>query len=375
LSEIQEREKSPWEPDLSAPKKRPKPDIAYLKSKRKWYNSGKKLRKLIQYGFFITTVIIGVQFVLWYKYYESGGKLIKVARPAGVEGFLPLSGLISLKYWALTGIINDIHPAAMFVLLGIVAMSLVFKKSFCGYICPVGLISEWLWKLGRKLFGKKAVAPWGWRVPKFIDYPLRSLKYILLLFFLNAILLVMTEPVLKAFIDSPYNKVADAKMLLFFTDISQFALGVIILLAIASLFISNFWCRYLCPYGALVGVVSFLSPVKIRRNLSTCTDCGACSKVCPSAIKVDKEKLVRSDECIGCLECVAACPVKNTLYPEIGIIKKRISPRVFAIGALFIFLLFYIGARMGGYWDNNISDEEYMFHIGKMGQQEYTHPR
>ena len=91
-----------------------KPDTEYLKSKRKWYNSGKKIRKLIQYGFFITTVLIGIQFTLWYKYYESGGKLIKVSRPAGVEGFLTLSGLISPKYWALTGIINDIHPAAMF---------------------------------------------------------------------------------------------------------------------------------------------------------------------------------------------------------------------------------------------------------------------
>jgi polyferredoxin len=352
-----------------------KPDTEFLKKRRKWYNSGKKLRKLIQYGFFITTVLIGIQFTLWYKYFESGGKLIKVSRPAGVEGFLPLSGLISLKYWALTGIINDIHPAAMFLFVAFIVMSLVFKKSFCGFICPVGLISEWLWKLSRKIFGRKASAPWGWRVPKFIDYPLRSLKYLLLIFFLNAILMVMTEPVLKAFIDSPYNKVADAKMLLFFADISQFALGIIILLAVASLFIANFWCRYLCPYGALVGVISFLSPVKIRRNISTCTDCGACAKVCPSAIQVDKENLVRSDECIGCLECVAACPVKDTLYPEIGIIKKRISPRAFALGALLIFCLFYFGARITGNWQSNISDEEYMFHIQKMDQLDYTHPR
>jgi len=356
-------------------KKTTRPDTEFLKKRKIWYNSGKKIRKLVQYGFFITTILIGLQFTLWYKYYESGGKLIKVSRPAGVEGFLPLSGLIGLKYWFLTGIVNDIHPASMFLLLAFIMMSLVFKKSFCGFVCPVGLISEWLWKLSRKVFGRKAASPWGWRVPKLIDYPLRSLKYILLLFFVNAILVVMTEPVLKAFIESPYNKVADVKMLLFFADISQFALGVIILLAVFSLFISNFWCRYLCPYGALVGLVSFLSPVKIRRNIPTCTDCGACAKVCPSAIKVDKEKLVRSDECIGCLECVAVCPVENTLYPEIGIIKKKISPRAFAVGALLIFFAFYFGARIAGKWDNNVSSEEYMFHIQRMDQPEYTHPR
>ena len=44
-------------------------DRAWLKNSRKWYNSGKKLRRLIQYGFFLTSIVIGVQFVIWYKYY------------------------------------------------------------------------------------------------------------------------------------------------------------------------------------------------------------------------------------------------------------------------------------------------------------------
>jgi hypothetical protein len=72
---------------------------------------------------------------------------------------------------------------------------------------------------------------------------------------------------------------------------------------------------------------------------------------------------------------VAACPVKDTLYPEIGIAKKKISARTFALGALLIFFAFYFGARLTGNWHSNISDEEYMFHIQRMDQQEYTHPR
>ncbi len=345
-----------------------------VKGWRSWLVYGHKLRKIIQYGFFLTVIWIGVQFYLWYKFYQTGGKLFSVSRPAGVEGFLPISALINLKYWILTGIFTMVHPSALVIFLAIISMSLIFKKSFCGFVCPVGLISEWFWKLSHKLFGKKASAPWGWRLPKWIDYPLRSIKYLLLAFFVNAILLLMSSSALESFINSPYNKVADVKMLLFFTDMSGFALGVILLLAVVSLFIANFWCRYLCPYGALLGLVSFLSPVKIRRNIPTCTDCLACTKVCPAMIQVHKETIVRSDECMGCLACVDICPVEKTLEPVIAGIRKPISGRTFAIGAVAIFLAFYIAAIATGHWQNNISQSEYIYHIGNMNNMDYGHP-
>jgi len=335
---------------------------------------GYKLRKIIQYGFFLTVLWIGIEFYLWYRHFITGGRSMEVSRPPGVEGFLPLSALINIKYWITSGIFNDIHPSSTVILLAVLLGSLIFKKSFCGFICPVGLISEWIWKLSRKVFGSKASAPWGWRVPKWIDYPLRSLKYLLLAFFVNAILIQMDSSDLGAFINSSYNKVTDIKMLLFFTEMSQFTFGVIMLLVVASLFIANFWCRYLCPYGALLGALGFLSPVKIRRNLPTCTDCVACTRVCPAMIKVHKEKVVRSDECMGCLACVDACPVENTLEPVLVGVKKPISGRTFAIGVVAIFLAFYVAALATGHWQNNISKDEYLYHIGNMNSMEYSHP-
>lgn len=348
--------------------------IRRIRGWKSYFTYGHKLRKLIQYGFLISIFWIGIQFYLWYRYYLSGGASPYFSRPPGVEGFLPLSGLINLKYWMLTGVISDIHPSSLFILLAAFVTSLIFKKSFCAFICPVGLISEWLWKLSRKVFGKKASAPWGWRVPKWIDYPLRSLKYILLGFFVYVILIKMDISALRAFIDSPYNKVADIKMLLFFMDMSRLTLGVLILLAVASLFVTNLWCRYLCPYGGLLGLLSFLSPVKIRRNIRTCTDCLACTRVCPAMIKVHKEKIVRSDECIGCLECVGVCPVEKTLEPVVAGFKKPISGRAFAIGVVGIFVAFYIAALVTGHWRNNISREEYLYRIERMDSVEYGHP-
>ena len=341
-------------------------------SKSVWRN-GYRMRKAIQYGFLAVSLLIGVQFYFWYRFYTAGG--VEVSRPPGVEAFLPLSALISLKYWLTTGIFNKIHPAALVILLAVLAMSLIFKKSFCSFICPVGLISEWFWKLGRKVFGRSFIAPFGWRPPNWLDYPLRSIKYLLLAFFVNAILLSMDAPALGAFIDSPYNKIADIKMLLFFIELSGFALGVILLLMVVSLFISNFWCRYLCPYGALLGIVSFLSLVKIRRVKETCTDCMACTRVCPAMIAVHKAGRVRSDECTGCLECVKTCPVRDTLYPEVAFIKKKVTTRMYALIVLGVFALFYAGARITGNWSNNISKAEYRHHIENMGNFEYNHIR
>jgi polyferredoxin len=100
------------------------------------------------------------------------------------------------------------------------------------------------------------------------------------------------------------------RMLNFFRYISGTAAWVVLGLVLASLFVQNFWCRYLCPYGGFLGLVSLRSPMQITRNASTCIDCAKCAKACPSALPVDKLVQVRSVECTGCLECVAVCPAK-----------------------------------------------------------------
>ncbi|MBX7064961.1 MAG: hypothetical protein K1X37_09610, partial [Saprospiraceae bacterium] len=83
-----------------------------------------------------------------------------------------------------------------------------------------------------KIFFKKKFI-----LPKFIDIPLRSLKYLLLAFFIYAIFILMSGEAVWAFLDSPYNLTADIKMYLFFADISGFALTVLIILFVLSIFI------------------------------------------------------------------------------------------------------------------------------------------
>jgi polyferredoxin len=170
----------------------------------------------------------------------------------------------------------------------------------------------------------------------------------------------MSDVALKSFLDSDYNLISDVKMYYFFANISRFSLIVIAALFILSIFIRNFWCRFLCPYGALLGIISFLSPHKIKRNKVSCIDCGLCAKACPAFIKVDKVTTVVSDECSTCLSCVDACPVADTLELKLLVTKKSVNKKYAAAVIVLIFIVITGTAKLGGFWQNNISKEQHL---------------
>ena len=311
------------------------------------------------------------------KWGVSGGTESYFERPPGAEGFLPISALMGLLHWLYSGAINTIHPAGTIILAAIIALSITMKKAFCSWMCPIGTLSESLWMLGQKLF-KRNFAVWKW-----LDYPLRSLKYILLFFFVYAIAAMSVQD-LELFINSPYNKVADIKMYLFFAEISQFALWTIIGLMIFSVFIKNFWCRFLCPYGALLGIAGLMSPFRITRIKESCIDCELCTKVCPSNIKVhlighsnqnSPVGQVWSDECTSCLRCVEECPVKETLVLRNKRISASVSPWVFGSLVVGVFIAVTGLGILTGHWKNSLSKDEYQFRFQKLDSPLYNHAR
>ena len=323
-------------------------------------------RLTIQLVFVALCGWIGIEFHCFMQWGLSGGSAPFADRPPGVEGFLPISALISAKHTLATGTINQVHPAALFILLAILLVSIAVKKAFCSYLCPVGTLSEYLWRFGRLVYRKNLL------VPHWLDYPLRSLKYLLMLFFVWSIIR-MDAPTLAAFIGSPYNKVADLKMYRFFAELSGLALRVLVVLALLSLFVKNAWCRFLCPYGALLGIAGWLSPLKVTRTAKTCIDCELCTRACPSDIRVHKTSRVWSDECTNCLECVAVCPVKDTL--EVRARGRRITPPAVAGLVVAVFLAVTGIAMATGHWQNNISREEYLFRFGRLDSPMYQHAR
>jgi polyferredoxin len=270
--------------------------------RRRRHDRSQALRHTFQVAFLLLNIAPGVEFFFWVRQTEGSGAIIGAAHPPGVEGWLPIAGLMNLKFWLETGRIPQIHPAAMFLLIAFLSISLLFHKAFCSWLCPIGTVSEFLGRLGRRLFART------FRLPRRLDIPLRGLKYLLLAFFLWVVS-SMSAAAIAAFMRSPYGLIADVKMLDFFRYLGPVGLFVIAALLFASLFVRDFWCRYLCPYGALLGLASLASPSRIRRDLEACIDCGKCAPACPASLAVDRLPGIRSSECTACLACAAACPV------------------------------------------------------------------
>jgi polyferredoxin len=332
-----------------------------------------KYRFYVQSAFTLLCLWIGVEFYFFVRYLESNGTVAFYNRPPGVEGFLPISSMMSFFMFLLTGEIHYAHPAGMFIFFAILLVSLVFGKSFCSWLCPVGFLSELVGDAGEKFL--KKVFKFKLRLPKLLDYPLRSIKYLLLGFFVFSIFFLMTTIAVRAFLDSPYNLSADVKMFNFFANISRTSLIVLSALFILSIFVRSFWCRFLCPYGALLGIMNFISPNKIKRNAASCIDCGLCAKACPSSIKVDKVITVWSDECTTCMNCVDACPVEDTLDLFTLLPAKKsfkINKKWVAIGVVSIFIAVTSIGMFTGHWQNKISREEYLYLYKNMDS--FDHP-
>ncbi|HKJ02852.1 MAG TPA: 4Fe-4S binding protein [Longimicrobiales bacterium] len=323
-----------------------------------------RVRMAVQTGFALTCVFLGVEFARFVQAARAGD-LPLPPRPAGVEGFLPISGLMGLLDWAYQGSLNAIHPAATILVLVALALALTLRKSFCSWVCPVGFLSELLARFGRWSFGRNFLF-WKW-----IDIPLRSLKYVLMAFFLGAIFMMGRQGI-AAFLASPYNRVADVKMGLFFADMSLVGLVVMGILVVGSVFVRGLWCRYLCPYGALLGLVSWASPTRIRRDAEACISCGLCDKACMARLPISSSDRVVSVECTGCLDCVAVCPRPRALGAFVA--RRRVSSLAYAAAVLALFLAGYVSARATGTWQNALGDDEYVERIQDMDSGAYGHP-
>ncbi len=319
-------------------------------------------RKCVQVVFLALVLVIGIKFYLFVSQIEAG-ILPDFERPPGVEAFLPISALVSLKHFLFTGTINSVHPSALVLFLIICLTAVIAKKGFCSWVCPFGLLSEFFSRMHLQIFKN------GLSLPLWIDTLLRSLKYIIAVFFIYTIFLKMPLTSIEHFINSPYNRFADITMLKLFTNISGTTLTVILLLLLISVFIRNAWCRYLCPYGALLGIISFISIGKIKRHPAYCTDCGKCEKKCPGLIKIRQKRIINSSECIACMDCVKTCPEKQAIEFSMFSGKFPINPTLLAMIFVFMFVVGISVAKKSGNWQNEISNQGYLHYFVQSNMQ------
>ena len=166
--------------------------------------SSARLHRLIQLGF-----VLFLSWVAWRLHeYAQGvsGNGAFVPRPAAAEAFLPLSALLGLKRLLLTGQYDPIHPAGLTILLVALCTAILCRRGFCGYLCPVGWLSGLLARLGTRL-GVSC------RPGRRLEWLLSAPKYVLLAAILYSFVVSMDLPSIEWFLKSPYNLVADIKML------------------------------------------------------------------------------------------------------------------------------------------------------------------
>ncbi len=87
----------------------------------------------------------------------------------------------------------------------------------------------------------------------------------------------------------------------------------------SSFFVERPWCRYACPLGAASGLLGKLSPVYLKREAGACKVCKVCTNACPMGLQVHKASTITSVDCIGCLECVEACPREGAMKVKLGL--------------------------------------------------------
>ncbi|MDR1732282.1 MAG: 4Fe-4S binding protein [Synergistaceae bacterium] len=240
------------------------------------------------------------------------GKLKSVCVP-GLNCYSCPGAVGSCPLGALQAVLGSWKYNFSYYVIGLVGLlGLLFGRFICGFLCPFGLIQELINKIPLGKASRLRADPqktWRW--------PLGT-RYVLLAVFVVALPLLATNaagiaspafckyicpvgtltaglPLMAA--NPPFREAAGRLFLL--------KLGISVGVVLACLFIHRFFCRYLCPLGALYGFFNGVSLYRLRLNRSNCVNCGACSKACPMA--VDPSRTPHSPDCILCGKCVKSC--------------------------------------------------------------------
>ena len=240
----------------------------------------KRTRRIVQFGF-LALVLVGV-FVF----------------RGNAERWCPFGGVEGLYAYVQEGtLICSLGTSNFFILGGVLVMALLVRRAFCGYMCPIGTLSEWLHSLGKRI-GVPSL-----RVPYAVDRALALLKYVVLAWILLATW--QAGELLFRGYDPCYALISRHG-----TDITHWAYVVSGLIGLASLVIVMPFCRWFCPLAAVLHPFSRFGLARIKRDPERCTDCGRCSKACPMGIPVDRVRQVKAARCTSCMSCVEACPIE-----------------------------------------------------------------
>jgi polyferredoxin len=265
-----------------------------------------KSRRVIQWLVVIGTLVIGLRHIM------PG----EASRGGSFDSFCAFGGIETLLPYLFTGqVLKSTNLLNFSVLIATLGVGLVAGRAFCGWLCGLGAIQDFIAEWTRKLLGErrhirgkpgKTILPL--RLPPAVDRPLRYAKYLVLAAILLASL-YMVYPPLREF--CPVRAVFGFKMT------SLLWLALVVFLA-GSILVEKFWCKYFCPLGATLAIFNKISPVRLV-STSTCNNCGRCDIECSMGIE-DVPNNLNDAECVRCMECLNTCARDGSL--ELRVINK-----------------------------------------------------
>lgn len=191
----------------------------------------------------------------------------------------------------------------------VMLLTVVMGRWFCGWLCAFGAYNDLVYFISKKVFKTR------FRVDEKVDSILKYAKYVVLVF-IAIISWTMGSSILESI--SPWD--AFGQITDMSTIFSSLLIGLIllILITIGAAFIERFFCRYLCPLGAVFSIISKIGIVKINKPKADCGKCRACTMNCSMGLNLYKVDGVRVGDCINCLKCTEVCPRNNANVNVLG---------------------------------------------------------
>lgn len=271
---------------------------AGLKKTRKNPFSIQRSRAAMQWLAVLAAVLVGLRHIMPG---ESGGGSFDAFCPFGaVETFLPY--VLNGHTLKTTNLLN------FSIFLGVLGVSLVAGRAFCGWMCPLGTLQDffaaWARRLSgekRHIRGKKSPAVFPIRLPEKLDRGLRYIKYLILGIILITSLFTVFPPL---------HAICPVRAIFSFS-LTPLLGGVLVVFVITSLLVERASCKYLCPLGALLAIFNKISPLRLVAG-NGCNHCGRCDIECSMGIQ-DVPGNLQHGECIRCLECLETCARDESL--------------------------------------------------------------
>lgn len=279
------------------------------------------MKKAISFRLIVQLSVFAILVFLSVSHLKYG-----IEKAASIDAYCPYGAVESFITKITTGnYLNRIWTSSFLLMAITILTTILFGRIFCSYLCPLGALQEWLRAIGRKIGIKNDV-----ELPMVIDKYARYLKYFILLF-----ITYYSYKVGDLFFRNydPYNA-----LMHFGNEYEEkvIAYAILAVVLLASLFSKNWWCRYLCPMGAFLGIIKKISPFKIVRDSSTCVSCSVCNKTCPANLNIMETQAVKSADCISCLNCVSDCP-ESSLSARIA--NWKITKSKFGLIAVLAFFI------------------------------------